>query len=118
MLRIVIVSSEKHWARQVAAIFPEWEMQVEQLDDPRQLLVAGSQWDALVLDLDLAEAHVSNLADFMEAVASRSGHTIVLIPTRFMHLQPQFTSAGIFVLRKPTSSGEIALALRMLLKGR
>jgi len=117
MLRIVIVSTEKHWARQVAAIFPEWEMHVEQLHDPRLLLPATSRWDALVLDLDLAEAHTSNLAEFMETVVSGAGHTVVLIPPRLMHLEPQFAGTGIFVLRKPTSSGEIALALRMLLKG-
>jgi hypothetical protein len=33
-----------------------------------------------------------------------------------MHLEQQYAGTGIFVLRKLTSSGEIALALRMLLR--
>jgi hypothetical protein len=117
MIRIAIVSSEKHWARQVSAIFPEWEMHVEQLESPSSVVQGDSaRWDALVLDLDAVEPHASNLPEFMEVAVSRTVHAIVLIPPRLMQLEPQFAGTGIFVLRKPTSSGEIALALRMLFK--
>lgn len=115
MLRIGIVSSEKHWARQVATIFPEWQMDVEHLDAPSGVLLSAiATWDVLVLDLDAIESHTANLAGFMEISASRARHLIVLIPPRFMDLEAQFKATGIYVLRKPTSSGEIGLALRML----
>jgi hypothetical protein len=60
MLHIGIVSSEKHWANQVVAIFPEWELQVDQLEAPGPVLLSSlATWDALVLDLDAVESHTS-----------------------------------------------------------
>ena len=117
MLRIAIVSSEKHRADQVATIFPEWEMRVEQLKVPGDVLLSNMvTWDALVLDLDSIESHTPDVPEFIDIAVHRSRHTIVLIPPHLMHLEKNFTGAGIFVLRKPTSSGEIALALRMLFR--
>src|SRR5512147_1588798 len=110
MLRIGIVSADSHWAKQVSAIFPEWEMHVEQLETSSTVLLSSMvTWDALVLDLDSVESHTSNIIEFVDIASSRSRHTIVLIPPRLLHLEPKFAGTGIFVLRKPTSSGEIAL---------
>src|SRR6478609_9279840 len=117
MLRIGFVSCEKHQATQVATIFPEWEMRAEQLEGPTSVLLSGlSTWDAIVLDLDVIESHTSDVPEFIDITVGRARHTIVLIPPRLTHLEPQFAGSGIFVLRKPTSSGEIALALRMLFR--
>jgi hypothetical protein len=117
MLRIAIVSSEKHWANQVAAIFPDWEMHLEQLEQPSTVLLSGTaRWDALVLDLDSVESHTPKVIEFIEMTVSRSRHTIVLIPPRLQQLEARFSGTGIFVLRKPISSGEIALAVRMLFR--
>ena len=117
MIRIGIVSSEKHWARQVGKIFPEWPLDVEQLDSPSLVALSPiDTWDALVLDLDSVESHSANIDAFIEMAASRAHHVIALIPPRFMNLESKFAAAGIFALRKPTSSGEIGLALRMLFR--
>ncbi len=104
-------------ARQVQEIFPEWEMQIEQLGSPEDVLKGGENaWHALVVDLDAVETSSSNPVEFVQAAATRAAHSIILIPPRLTHMEPQFADARVFVLRKPTSSGEIALALRMLLK--
>jgi len=117
MLRIGIVSSEKHWARQVATIFPEWQMDVEYLEAPSSVLLsAPGAWDALLLDLDSVEAHTSNIVEFMDMASGHAHYLIALIPPRFIHLEPQFSASGIYALRKPTSSGEIGIALRMLFR--
>lgn len=117
MLRIGIVSVERHWAHQLSAIFPEWEMHVEQIEAIASILQEDfPRWDALVLDLDLLEPHTPNLVEFVQSSTGRSRHVVALIPTRLSQLQDKFSGTGVFVLRKPTSSGEIALALRMLLK--
>jgi hypothetical protein len=117
MLRIGIVSPEKHWATQVSAIFPEWEMHVDQLETLSSILLGNIfSWDSLVLDLDAIESVTFNIVEFIRIAADRAHHTIVLIPQRLMHLEPKFSGTGIFVLHKPTSSGEIALALRMLFR--
>jgi hypothetical protein len=92
-------------------------MHVEQLESTTSILDRSlATWDALVLDLDVLEPQTSDLLQFVELAAGRSRRVIVLVPSRLAHLDPKFTGIGVFVLRKPTSSGEIALALRMLLK--
>jgi hypothetical protein len=117
MLRIGIVSSEKHWARQVATIFPEWHMDVESLEAPSSVLLsAPGAWDALLLDLDSVESHTSNIVNFMELAAVHAHYLIALIPPRFVHLEPEMAAIGIYALRKPTSSGEIGIALSMLFR--
>ncbi len=116
MLRIGIVSSEKHWARQVATIFPEWHMDVECLEAPSSVLLsAPGTWDALLLDLDSVESHSSNILGFLELAASHAHFLIAFVPPRFIHLEPELAASGVYALRKPTSSGEIGIALRMLL---
>jgi hypothetical protein len=117
MLHIAIVSSERHWAKQVEAIFPEWEMKVEHFESPSTVLLGNVVgWNVIVLDLDSVEAHTSDVGEFITMAASRARHTIVLIPPHLMELEAKLTGTGIFVLRKPTSSGEIALAMRMLFR--
>ena len=115
MLRIGVLSSEKHWIRQLAAIFPEWEMQVEDLSRGR--LSAGvTDWDALVVDLEAIGADATGLESVVEAALSRSRYLILLIPHKLLDAEKQFSGKGIFILHKPTSVGELALALRMLFK--
>ena len=117
MLKIAMLTLEAQRAHQMQEIFPEWEMHIEQLASPEDVLGNSEVgWTALVMDLDAVELHSSNPAEFVQAAISRAGHAVVLVPPRLMHMEPQFAQAGVFVLRKPTSSGEIALALRMLLK--
>lgn len=117
MPRIAILSPEIHWARQIRTIFPDWEMEVQQLESPTSILNAELQsWKVLILDLEAVEPHTSKITEFIGVSTSRAAHVIVLIPPRLMDLEPQFAGSGVYLLRKPTSSGEIALAMRMLLK--
>jgi hypothetical protein len=117
MLRIGIVSLERHWPGQVSSIFPEWEMSVEQLQSPLAALASTvPDWDALVVDLDVVANYTDDLVRFVDSAALRSRRVIALVPPRFTSLGPQLSSKGTFILYKPTSSGEIALAIRMLLK--
>lgn len=117
MLRIGFVSGEKHWAKQVATIFPESKLHVERVDSPRVLAKPdSSKWDAVVLDLDTLDMHSASITDYLELVSDHSRHKIVLIPQRLAGLESSLVGNDAFILRKPTSSGEIALALRMLFR--
>ena len=117
MLKIAMLTIDAQRARQVQEIFPEWEMHMVQLASPEDVLKSSEGcWTALVVDLDAVEPHSSNAVEFLQAAMTRATHAVVLVPARLMHLEPQFAEVGAFVLRKPTSSGEIALALRMLLR--
>jgi len=117
MFRVAMLTLDAQRARQVQEIFPEWKMHIEQLTSPEDVLKSGEGfWTALVVDLDAVEQKSSNPEEFVQAVMTRAKHTVALIPPRLMHLEPQFAAGGIFVLRKPTSSGEIALTLRRLLR--
>ncbi len=117
MLKIGMLTLDSQRGRQVQEIFPEWEMHIEQLASPEDVLrSAEKSWTALVVDLDAVEPQSPNLFEFVEAMMTRTMYAVVLIPPRLMHTEAKLVAAGVFVLKKPTSSGEIALALRMLLK--
>jgi hypothetical protein len=117
MLHIAIISTEKHWANQLASIFAERELHIEQLETPsRVMLGTNLHWDALVVDLDAVESHTADHEAFLEIAISRARQVIVLVPPRLAPLEPGLAGIGLYVLRKPTSSGEIAIGLQMLFK--
>jgi hypothetical protein len=79
-------------------------------------LPGTSNWDALVIDLDALESNSVDMKELVDIAASHTRHMIVLVPPRLQELEAELAGRGLFMLRKPTSSGEIALGLRMLFK--
>ncbi len=117
MVRIAIVSSGEQWFAQLGSIFPEWEI----IDLPLPSLHAvqtqpQDEFDVIVFELTTLDACTPDVVTFVADAGRRARRSLVMIPARLKHLQPDFTAAGVFVLLEPTSSGELALGIRMLLR--
>ncbi len=117
MVRIAIVSSDEQWSKQLGSIFPEWEMMNLPLSSLDKVLTQPQgEFDVIVFALSAVEAHAVDVVTVVAEAGRRARRSLVMIPARLKHLQPDFTAAGVFVLHEPTSSGELALGIRMLLR--
>lgn len=116
MSKVLFLTRDSHLSEQLPRIFAELDLEVEAKSDTTPLLDHGvpTRWKAVILDLDILTSD-EQATDVLKALPNPK-MTVMLVPTRLRHLEATARMTGALVLHKPSTVGEVGLALRILLK--
>ena len=118
MSALLCITKEKEWIGQLGFVFPEFNLEIDVISDPTDLLAEKSSkdWSAIVLDLDALSGPSDEVLETVKRIASLKQPVIVIVPVSFLSLVTDLRKAGMYILHKPASAGELGLALGRILK--
>jgi hypothetical protein len=112
-MTVLCLSREAHWLRHVSVVFADsiGDMAFEEGPEAFLQKVTQCDFDALVIDIDVLPP-ASSPFDFVSQIESSKPKLVM--GSRFADWHEKVSQGGIVVLQKPTSAGEVGLALRRL----
>jgi hypothetical protein len=114
LMRVLCLSKEEQLLRQVETVFSQSisELTIEHNSSRFADSAISGDWDAFLVDFD-ALPPACNPVEFVTGIASQKP-LLVIGSFDFANWHSHFRQFGALVLHKPTSAGEIGLALRRL----
>jgi hypothetical protein len=118
MRALLSITKEKEWISQLGSVFPEFNLQIHVTSEVTTSLLAKDigHWSAIVLDLDALSGLPEEVLETAKQVASLKPPVIVIVPVGLLSLVTDLRQAGMYILHKPASAGEVGLALGRILK--
>ena len=114
-MRVLCLSGECDFLRQVETAFPDRKIKVFCGEDTTQFLESaeGGGWNAFIVDFDVLHPDYSDPMEFMKKLG-RGSKILVVGSSSFANWHHELRLLGALVLDKPNTIGEIGLALRKL----
>lgn len=115
-MRVLCLSQEKNLLANVGEVFSDRIAMLQCMVDPEAFLVAAKDgaWEIFLVDCDALHSSFSNPVDFVKKLAP-ANPPLVIGSSSFANWHHDLTQLGALVLHKPTTIGEIGLALRKLM---